>query len=119
MDHLTPFSCSGWTMRKRILPVLLTIAVMACGGDKATGPNADVTGNYTLQTANGNSVPAVVYLDTQEKDELTAGNINLNSDHTWSGSLSLRSTDLTSGDADFTHPSQRDVQDKQWSAHAD
>ena len=83
-------------MRKLIGSILLAM-VVACGGDKATGPNASITGNYTLRTVNGNAVPAVVFQNTTEKDELTAGNINLNADRTWSGSLSLRSTNLTNG----------------------
>jgi hypothetical protein len=82
-------------VRKLVLFALLAVLV-ACGGD-ATGPNASLYGNYTLRTANGNNVPAVVYQDTLEKDELTAGNINLNSDLTWSGSLSVRATLLATG----------------------
>lgn len=81
-------------MRRLVIPVLLATLV-ACGGDSTTGPNASVQGNYTLQSVNGTNVPTVVYQDTEEKDELTGGNINLNSDGTWSGSLSLRATSLT------------------------
>src|SRR4051794_37517703 len=84
-------------MRKLLGSALLAVALVACGGDKATGPNASITGNYTLRTVNGTNVPAVVFQNAQEKDELTGGNINLNADHTWSGSLSARGTDLTSG----------------------
>ena len=83
-------------MRKLIGSILLAM-VVACGGDKATGPNASITGNYTLRTVNGNAVPAVVSQNTTEKEELTAGNVNLNADRTWSGALSLRSTNLTNG----------------------
>jgi len=82
-------------MRKLVLSAVLAVLV-ACGGD-ATGPNASLYGNYTLRTVDGNNVPAVVYQDTLEKDELTAGNINLNSDLTWSGSLSVRATLLATG----------------------
>jgi hypothetical protein len=39
----------------------------------------------------------VIFQDSQEKDELTAGNINLNADKTWSGTLTARVTDLMSG----------------------
>jgi len=83
-------------MRRLIGSALLAFAV-ACGGDKATGPGASVTGNYLLSSVNGISVPAVVLQNSIEKDELTAGNINLNSDKTWSGSLSARSTQLATG----------------------
>ena len=84
-------------MRKLLCSLLLASAVVACGGDSATGPNASITGNYTLRTVNGNTLPAVFFQDAQEKDELTAGNINLNADNTWSGSLSAKATDLHSG----------------------
>jgi len=83
-------------MRKLICFALLA-GLIACGGDSATGPNASITGNYTLRTVNGNSVPAVVFQDAQVKEEVTAGNINLNADKTWSGSLSARATNLTNG----------------------
>jgi hypothetical protein len=82
---------------RRLLGSALLVLLVACGGDKATGPNASVTGNYTLRTVNGNSVPAVVFQDAQEKDELTGGNINLNADNTWSGSLSAKATNLATG----------------------
>jgi hypothetical protein len=82
---------------RRLLGSALLALIVACGGDKATGPNASVTGNYTLRTVNGNNVPAVVFQDAQEKDELTGGNINLNADNTWSGSLSAKATNLSTG----------------------
>lgn len=81
-----------WVLGSALLAMLV-----ACGGDKATGPNTSVTGNYTLRTVNGINVPAVVFQNATEKDELTAGNINLNADKTWSGSLSARATNLTTG----------------------
>jgi len=89
---------------RRLVGSALLVMLAACGGD-STGPNADVTGNYTLRTVNGGNVPAVVYQDTLEKDELTSGNITLNADKTWTGLLSARITDLTSGAANtFSAP---------------
>jgi len=82
-------------MRRFIGSALLAL-IVACGGD-STGPKASVVGNYTLRTVNGANVPAVVFQDAQEKDELTAGNINLSSNNTWTGVLTVRSTDLGSG----------------------
>jgi hypothetical protein len=70
--------------------------LVACGGDKATGPGA-ISGNYTLRTVNGNNVPAVFFQDSQEKDEFLSGNINIAGDNTWSGTFTLRGTDLTNG----------------------
>lgn len=83
-------------MRRSVLAGLAMLFV-ACGGDSATGPNA-VTGNYTLRTVNGNSVPAVFFQDAQEKDEIVSGNINIASGNTWSGTFALRGTDLASLD---------------------
>jgi hypothetical protein len=80
-------------MRRFIGSALLAL-VMACGGD-STGPS--VAGNYTLRTVNGANVPAVVLQDAQEKDELTSGNINLSSSNSWTGLLSVRATDVPSG----------------------
>ena len=89
---------------RRLAGLALLVMLAACGGD-STGPKADVTGNYTLRTVNGANIPAVVFQDSQEKDELTSGNINLNADKTWSGTLSARVTDLTSGaSATFNSP---------------
>jgi hypothetical protein len=75
---------------------LVAAVVVACGGD-ATGPNASITGNYTLRTVNGANVPAVIYQDVDEKDELTGGNIDLSSNNSWTGNLSAKSTDLHTG----------------------
>ena len=82
-------------MRRYVLAGL-TMLLVACGGDKATGPGA-ISGNYTLRTVNGNNVPAVFFQDSQEKDEFLSGNINIAGDNTWSGTFTLRGTDLTNG----------------------
>jgi hypothetical protein len=81
-------------MRKSILAGLAMLLV-ACGGDKATGPET-VGGNYTLRTVNGASLPAVFYQDNEEKDEFLGGNITLVSDNSWTGNLSIRATSLPS-----------------------
>jgi len=80
---------------RRYLLAGLAMLLVACGGDKATGPGA-VSGNYSLRTVNGNNVPAVFFQDTQEKDEIVSGNINIVADNTWNGTFALRGTDLTS-----------------------
>jgi hypothetical protein len=82
-------------MRKHVLAALL-LALVACGGDKITGTQS-VTGSYSLRTVNGGSLPGVVYQDVFERDELTAGTINLSTDKTWSGTLGVRVTDLSDG----------------------
>ncbi|HEY2377725.1 MAG TPA: hypothetical protein VGH98_17260 [Gemmatimonadaceae bacterium] len=82
---------------RRLIGTALLVMLAACGGD-STGPKADITGNYTLRTVNGSAVPAVVFQDASEKDELTGGNISLGANNTWTGLLSARVTDLTTSE---------------------
>jgi hypothetical protein len=84
-------------MRKAVCAAALLGLLVACSSDKATGPNASITGNYTLSTVNGSTLPAVLVQDATEKDELTGGNVVLNADKTWSGNLALRGTLLATG----------------------
>jgi len=90
-------------MRRYVL-ASLAMLLIACGGDSAVAPES-VAGSYTLQTVNGNRVPAVFYQDSQEKDEFVSGSVALSSDNSWSGNLTLRGTDLTtSQEYSFTAP---------------
>lgn len=89
-------------MRRLMLAALATLLV-ACGGDKATAPDV-VSGNYTLRTVNGTSLPATFYLDQAERDEFLDGSIALASDHSWSGSLSVRATAIPGGGLLFNGP---------------
>ena len=90
-------------MRRYVL-ASLAMLVIACGGDSAVAPES-VAGSYTLQTVNGNALPAVFYQDTQEKDEFVSGSVALSSDNSWNGRLVLRGTDLTtSQEFSFTAP---------------
>jgi hypothetical protein len=78
--------------------------VIACGGDSTVAPESAV-GSYTLQTVNGNRLPAVFYQDTQEKDEFVNGSVALSADNSWTGKLTLRGTDLTTNEEfSFTAP---------------
>jgi hypothetical protein len=81
---------------RRLLLAGFAMLLVACGGDSATGP-ASVTGSYSLRTVNGANVPAVVYQDATEKDEIVSSTISLAGDNSWSGNLTIRGTDLTSG----------------------
>lgn len=80
-------------MRKGMLAALVFVLV-ACGGDKATGPQT-VTGSYTLRTVNGANPPGAVYQDTQQKLEVIDGSLNLAVNNTWTGTLGARFTDFT------------------------
>lgn len=85
--------------------VLATVAMLlvACGGDKATGPDP-VTGSYTLRTVNGGALPQTFYQDGVEIDKLFAGTISLAADHSWTGSLSVDATAIPGGQSLFHGP---------------
>ena len=85
-------------MRRR-LTALLLLAIAACGGDKITDPAAAISGTYTLQTVNGGSLPALVFADAEEKDEVTAGSLTLGPNRTWGVELTVLVTDLTDNSA--------------------
>lgn len=85
-------------MRKSLLAALV-VTLVACGGDKATGPQ-NISGSYTLQTVNGGSPPTVIYSDASQQLEVTDGTLVLSADHTWQGTLGGRYTDLTNGSVD-------------------
>ena len=89
-------------MRRLVLAAVVTLCV-ACGGDNAVGPEA-ITGTYTLRSVNGATLPATYYQDKFEKDEFFDGSIVLAADHSWTGSFSVRATDLTSGALMFSAP---------------
>src|SRR5438105_15543976 len=80
---------------RRFLLAGLAMLLVACGGSTAAGPET-LSGTYTLRTVDGKTVPAVVFQDSQERDEVLSGSITLSSDKSWSGILAVRATDLTS-----------------------
>jgi hypothetical protein len=86
-------------MRRHVLAAV-AIFVVACGGDKATGPST-VVGSYTLRTVNGVTLPATYYQDDVERDQFFAGTISLAADHSWTGSLSVDATAIPSGTSLF------------------
>ena len=75
----------------------LFAGIAACGGD-ATGTGGTGTGGtsifgtYTLQTINWVNLPFVILQVGNDKEEITAGTVGLNSDNTYNFSLSLRVT---------------------------
>ena len=92
----------GGVMRRLVLAAVAMLLV-ACGGDKATGPEG-VTGSYTLRTVNGATLPATYYQDDVERDQFFAGSISLAADHSWTGSLSVDATEIPSGASLFHGP---------------
>ena len=87
-------------MRIRLAVPLLALLVVvlplsACGD--GTGPSAaDATGTYTLQTANGVSLPATVYEGSDFKFEVLSGSLILTSDKRYREPVSFRVTDNAS-----------------------
>ncbi|HKN66131.1 MAG TPA: hypothetical protein VJW73_07625 [Gemmatimonadaceae bacterium] len=88
---------------RRLVLAAVAMLLVACGGDKATGPEP-VTGSYTLRTVNGTALPATFYQDDVEKDQLFAGTISLAADHSWTGSLSVDATAIPGGQVLFHAP---------------
>lgn len=79
------------TMTFMALALVWAVALLtACDGD-STGPES-VAGLYILQTYDGMSLPAVLAGAGNNKLEITAGSVRLNSDNTYSRSSTLRHT---------------------------
>ena len=79
----------------KIVAVGLALLLTACGGDSdsPTEPNgASIVGTYALQTILGESLPLIALEEGDDKLEITAGSIRLNSDDTYSRSVTTRLT---------------------------
>ena len=74
----------------RIASGVLLATSLACGGD-STAPET-IEGTYTLQTIDGQALPAIVDQDETEKNEITAGSIKLGAGTTFTITLTLRTT---------------------------
>ncbi len=78
-------------MVRRVLVACLVFGLVACGDDSVSP--ADVAGTYTLQSVNGEGLPAVLAESTDFLIEVTAGSVTLNADLTCSHSVTQRETD--------------------------
>ncbi len=78
-------------MRPAALTVALAVGLLAgCGNP--TGPEA-IAGNYTLRTINGQDLPFAIEAQLLDGEiELAAGSLRINSDNTFSLSLTLATT---------------------------
>ncbi len=79
-----------------IMTVVLAGGLLtACGDDgDATGTGGtSIFGTYALQTVNGTSLPFVLIQIGNDKIEVTAGSVRLNSDNTYSVSVTFRLTE--------------------------
>jgi hypothetical protein len=73
--------------------VILSLSLSACG-DSPTSPSSNITGTYTLVSARGSSLPAVVSGSpgTDYVQEVTGGFVELRADQTFAWSTSYRYT---------------------------
>ncbi len=78
-------------MRPVALTVALAVSLLTGCGD-ATGSEA-IASDFTLQTINGQNLPFVLAQVVVDNVEITAGSVRLNSDNTFSTSLTVATTE--------------------------
>jgi hypothetical protein len=74
-------------MKRSAFLLTLVLALAACD---STGPDATVTGSYTLRTANGSNLPFVVQQILNDRVEITSGGLDLDGDHTFTATFGVR-----------------------------
>ena len=79
-------------MRRFTLLSVALLTLAACGGSDPTGPEDTIPGRYNLVSLNGTALPFVLIQILEDKIEVTAGDLQLNSDGTCSSSLTTRET---------------------------
>ena len=57
---------------RRVLAVLVALALIACGGDSTTSPTASIGGTWSLRTVNGAPLPYVVLASGTDKEEIVS-----------------------------------------------
>ena len=77
-------------MVRRVFLTVLVFGLVGCGDDSVSP--ADVAGTYTLQSVDGEGLPAVLAESTNFLFEITAGSVTLNADLTCSHSVTERGT---------------------------
>ena len=75
-------------MRRLAVTLGAALSLALAGCSDSTGPRAGLAGTYTLRTVNGQALPAVV----SSFSTLTAGQVRLNGDGTFSASHTSRQT---------------------------
>ncbi len=84
----------GQTMRlSKLFVVVIAICIAGCdsGGDSNQG--SSFTGNYLLISVEGQPLPAIIVQVLNDTVEITAGNIRINADQTFSSSATARLTE--------------------------
>lgn len=91
----------NWLRRTgTVLGATAAIALMGCGSDAPLAPEngnggntgGGITGTYSLTTVNGGTLPVVLFQNSTDKVEITAGSISLNADNSTTFSLTIRET---------------------------
>lgn len=75
----------------RTLIAGLALALVACGGDSATGANT-TPGTYLMRTLNGQALPYVIAQTGANKSELTDDAVTLNAGGTYTETGHVRNT---------------------------
>lgn len=78
-------------MRTRLAMLCLATLAACGGGDDSPAPK-QLAGTYPLVSADGRSLPAVLYEDATYKLEVTAGTITLVANGSFSDSYTIRET---------------------------
>ena len=77
---------------RKLSCLLLLATLAACGGDDSSSPRS-LPGTYTLRTADGRIVPAIVYEEPGYRFEILSGAIRLETNGSFSDTYTIRETD--------------------------
>jgi hypothetical protein len=85
----------------QLLALVASVTLAAgCGGDNNVTGTGNPTGTYTLRSIEGDPVPAMLVQLPDYTFEITAGNLTLNADGSYTGSITWRENDDGAVDSD-------------------
>jgi lipocalin-like protein len=77
---------------RRLIALVLTVGLVACGSD-ATSPSAtSITGTWSLKTVNGAALPFVVFASGTDKEEIVSDVFTLTANNASSGAFTQLTT---------------------------
>jgi len=77
-------------LRRLVLPLVLLSVAIACGSDSSGPVAVSVVGLFQLKTVNGTPLPATISSSLNSHTDLTADQLSVNADGTWSETSSFR-----------------------------